>query len=79
MHIPVRVYRQPCQTICNPYMPITLSAINGFPASSLSTSTPYIARNARPTVRLPFHLMSKALNRSPVLTTRSISDCARER
>ena len=61
------------------YMPSTLSSINGFPASSLSTSTPYIARNARPTVRLPFHLMSKALNRSPVLTTRSTSDCARER
>ena len=67
------------QSLSCPYSPSTLSAINGFPASSLSTSTPYIARNARPTVRLPLHLISKALNRSPVLTTRSTSDCARER
>ena len=29
----------------------TLSAINGIPDSSISTVTPYIARNARPTVR----------------------------
>src|SRR5660398_256580 len=79
MQTPTCIFAQPCQALCYPYLPSTLSAINGVPASSLSTSTPYIARNARPAVRLPFHLISKALNRSPVLTTRSTSDCARER
>jgi len=57
----------------------TNTNLEEFQPSAIDASTPYIARNARPTVRLPFHLISKALIRSPALTTRSTSDCARER